>query len=330
MLIVFIAVVFFLLHSNITTAYENEIRSLSTTMADNIAKAGKKRIAIVDFTDLQGNITELGRFIAEELSVDLINTAKGFEVIDRNHLNRILAEHKLYISGIVDQKTVQKLGQIAGVDAIVTGSIIPFENSVRVVCKVIATDTARVISAAKGDIAKTKAIEKLLAKGITTTLPMTSLQQDKPKALIKEEVRDFIFEAKECKNLGGIVTCVISITNRLNIERFLDINASDRYCGFILCDGPCVPHTYLYDGMGNEYMASKVEGKECLKKKGFMPNIPVNIKFSFTEVSIPPTKEVTLVVGCYDYQYRHGTGRGPETFKVVFRNIPLSRGERMR
>ena len=114
-------------------------------MAENIAKAGKKRIAVVDFTDLQGNITELGRFIAEEMSVDFTMTAKGFEVIDRNHLNRILAEHKLSLSGIVDQKTVQKLGQIAGVDALVTGSITPLDRSIRVVCKVIATDTARVI-----------------------------------------------------------------------------------------------------------------------------------------------------------------------------------------
>lgn len=37
MLIAFIAFAFLLLHSNITMAYENEIRSLSNAMAENIA-----------------------------------------------------------------------------------------------------------------------------------------------------------------------------------------------------------------------------------------------------------------------------------------------------
>ncbi len=70
------------------------------------------------------------------------------------------------MSGLLDPKTVKKLRQIAAVDAIVTGSVTPFGDSVRVSCKVISTDTAKVIGAVKGDIAKTKAIEELLQKGI--------------------------------------------------------------------------------------------------------------------------------------------------------------------
>lgn len=157
-----------LLSATVCHAYEREIKALSDTMVEKLVKAGKKTVAVVDFTDLQGSVTELGRFLAEELSSDLSDSAAGFEVIDRNHLKSLLAEHKLSLSGLVDPTTVKQMGQIAGVDAIVTGSVTPFGDSIRVSAKVIATDTARIIASAKGDLAKTKAIEELLAKGIET------------------------------------------------------------------------------------------------------------------------------------------------------------------
>jgi TolB-like protein len=155
-----------LLNFNTSMAYEREIKSISSTIAESISKSHKKTIAVLDFTDLQGNVTELGRFLAEELSVDLTIVAQGFEVIDRTHLKTILDEHKLSLSGLIDPKTVKKLGQIAGVDAIIIGSVTPFGDSVRAAVKVIATDTAKIIGAAKGDIDKTKVIEELLAKSI--------------------------------------------------------------------------------------------------------------------------------------------------------------------
>jgi TolB-like protein len=135
-------------------------------LADRIAQVGKKRIAVVDFTDLQGNVTELGRFLAEEFSVALVGAGKGFEIIDRVHLKSILAEHKLALTGVIDPKTARELGKIAGVDAIVTGSITPFGDNIRVSFKVLDTETAMIIAASSGNIARTAAINELLARGI--------------------------------------------------------------------------------------------------------------------------------------------------------------------
>src|SRR5580704_2475321 len=91
-------------------AYEQEIKELSARMAEAISQSGKKTVAVVDFTDLQGNVTELGRFLAEECSVDLAMTAKNFEVIDRTNIKSLLQEHKLASTGLIDQKTARKLG----------------------------------------------------------------------------------------------------------------------------------------------------------------------------------------------------------------------------
>jgi hypothetical protein len=68
-------------------AQDREIKALASTLAESLASASKKTTAVVDFTDLQGNVTELGRFLAEELSVALASTDSGIEVIDRTHLN---------------------------------------------------------------------------------------------------------------------------------------------------------------------------------------------------------------------------------------------------
>lgn len=150
----------------LTLAYEQEISSLSTAIAGKASAAGKKTIAVVDFTDLQGNVTELGRFLAEELSVSLSGAGKDFDVVDRTHLKSLLAEHKLSSTGLIDPKTARELGKIAGVDALVTGTITPFGDSIRLSIKVLDTETAKVIGASTANIAKTKAIEELLTRGI--------------------------------------------------------------------------------------------------------------------------------------------------------------------
>jgi TolB-like protein len=147
-------------------AYEREINAMASTLATAIKNHGKKVIAVIDFTDLEGNTNELGRFVAEELSSDLMVAAKGFDIVDRNHLKSILTENKLSMSGLVDPNTIKKLGKIAGADTLVTGSLTPFGDSVRISCKAIDTSTAKVIGVAKGDIAKTAAIANML-KGKT-------------------------------------------------------------------------------------------------------------------------------------------------------------------
>jgi len=164
--IYFIFVLFILFFPLMVSAqtYEEELQGLSLKIAKNIERSGKRTVAVVDFTDLQGNVTQLGRFIAEELSAKLVSVRQGFRVIERLQLNSIIAEHKLSASWFLEPKAVEKFGKISGVDAIVTGTVTPFGDSVRVSAKVITTDTAEVIAAATGNIAKTKAIEEHLAR----------------------------------------------------------------------------------------------------------------------------------------------------------------------
>lgn len=305
-----------LLISNTVTAYEKEIKTISTTLAEGISKGGKKTVAVVDFTDLQGNITELGRFIAEELSVNLTAMAKGFEVIDRIHLKSILTEHKLSLSGLVNPETVKQLGKIAGVDAIVTGTVTPFGDSIRVSVKVITTDTAKIITASTGDIPKTKAIEELIAKGIgspTAPAPTAPATPTAPKPSMRSthiaQVGGLVFEVPGCKLTGDVVQCIFFVISK---EKDREVYIYGTYS---------LP-SRMFDNFGNVYIANKirvanVEGSGNVWIT-LISEVPTKGILTFSGVSPEATSISALEISGYD-------GSEGKRFKAQLRNIPLSR-----
>ena len=214
------SLVFSLFACNISGAYEREIKGLSTSLAESIVTSGRKSVAVVDFTDLQGNVTELGRFLAEEFSVALSESGKSFEVVDRTYLKTLLKEHELGQTGLIDPKTAQKLGEIAGVQGLITGTLTPFGDSIRVSVKVLDTTTAKVIGASRGDIPKTKAIEELLAKGIESP-PVVGSQERRtvsvppPSSPTSRIMGDIIVTLKRVMVLSdGMVIATLDVFNQ--------------------------------------------------------------------------------------------------------------------
>jgi TolB-like protein len=153
--------------------YDAQLKGLAASLTERLAATLRKNVAVVDFVDLSGNSTELGRFLAEELSVNLTITAKGFQVIDRNHLKEILRENKLASTGIIDSQTAKRLGQITGVDALITGTVTPFGDSIRLTVKALDTGTAAMVAAANLDLPKTKTIEELMTRDVAAPSPAT-------------------------------------------------------------------------------------------------------------------------------------------------------------
>lgn len=147
---------------------DSQLKPLADEIVSGCSRAGARRVTVADFTDLQGRVTELGRFVAEELGASLVMARPSFGVVDRSNLRAILAEHRLTMSGLVQPDTAKRLGQVAGVDGIIAGSITPLGDSVHISIKVIATDTATIITAARAELARTKPIEELLARGVTS------------------------------------------------------------------------------------------------------------------------------------------------------------------
>ena len=121
---------------------DTELPTLTEKLASQIKDQGKKKVAVLDFTDLQGGTTELGRYVAEQLTVDFVMGKRDFSVLDRANLRKILAEHKLTALGLIDPDNAKKLGKFAGVDALIMGNMVRLGQNIDLTAKVITTDTA--------------------------------------------------------------------------------------------------------------------------------------------------------------------------------------------
>ena len=104
-------------------------------------------IAVVEFTDLDGKESRMGKLLTERLITRLVDS-KEVEVIERSQLNKVLEELKLSLSGVVDSASAQKIGQVLGVEAIVSGTIVDLKDKWEVNARMINTETGAILSAA--------------------------------------------------------------------------------------------------------------------------------------------------------------------------------------
>lgn len=138
------------------------LTKLADELSGKISKAGIKKVSVLDFTDLQGNTNELGRYMAEQLSVSLANAARDFSVMNRGNLASILVEHKLTSTGLVNPENARKLGQFAGVDALIMGTIATLGDTLSVTAQVITTETAQLVGGSPIKIARSKDVDALM------------------------------------------------------------------------------------------------------------------------------------------------------------------------
>jgi TolB-like protein len=116
------------------------------------ASKSKPKIAVLEFSDLNGRVTDFGRLLSEELITRLFLTRK-FDVVERMMLNKVIQEHKLQMEGLVDPNSAKELGMILGVDAIVSGTCAETGSGVRVNARVVSTETGSVFAVASTTVA---------------------------------------------------------------------------------------------------------------------------------------------------------------------------------
>jgi curli biogenesis system outer membrane secretion channel CsgG len=229
---------------------DTELSKLADNLAGQIKDQGKKKVTVIDFTDLQGGSSELGKYIAEQLTVDLVISKKDFSVLDRANLKSILAEHKLTATGLIDPDTAKKLGQFAGVDAIILGTITPKDQNIALTAKIITTDTAEIIGAAKAAFKADRTIQQLQSTPSTGNNVLSGagagadLSEDKPKVV--KSFGNLIVELQSLKIVnGGQYLLTMTLTNRSK-TRSIWVAGSSR--------------ASLFDPNGNQFGRAAVSG----------------------------------------------------------------------
>jgi len=152
-------------------AQQSRLRQSMTHLSSQIAQKmdanHRTRIAVLEFSDLDGGTSPLGQYIAETLMTDLFDTGK-FQVVERRLLATMLKENKLKTTGLLDPATTKKLGQVLGVDAIVSGTISNLASHVAVNARLVAVDTAAVFASASVEIEKDEDVKSLMKEPETS------------------------------------------------------------------------------------------------------------------------------------------------------------------
>ena len=281
---------------------EQRVSDLSQKISNGLTENQKRTIAVVEFADLRGNVTDFGRFIAEELITKLYETGK-FKVIERQLLNRVVAEQKLSLTGVVDPTSAQKLGKLLGVDAIASGTVTDLGTSLRVNARLINTTTAEIFAVASIEITKDAAVKELMGTGESSgnSNNANPTNDSSAKPLQKVDANFFTFELQRCLLSGTTVMCEFKITNK----------GDDRQIAF-------GNRSRMFDDEGNEYPAERVklaskEGSQA--DANLVAGIIVNLRLTFQGVS-PRIKQITLL----ELYVALSSFRG---FNVQFRGISL-------
>ena len=202
---------------------DNAVSGLASRIGKVLVSRSKPRLTVLDFVDLNGRPTEFGRFLAEQLSVEFVNTP-GISVVDRAHLKNILAEHKLSEEGLVNPETAKKLGQFAGVDVIVIGTITDIGTDYAVTVEGVATDTAEIVAAGRATITKTRDTQQLGSRMVSGASNSGAGVQDATQtaALATKDFGDLRVTLQSVRRtkVGGAwqlvdaIECAFDFTNR--------------------------------------------------------------------------------------------------------------------
>lgn len=294
---------------------DSQLGVLTQQIVSSLSQEKKSRIAVIEFSNLQGQITELGRYLAEELITRLYRT-RQFDVIERQMLNKVLAEHQLGMSGIIDASSAKELGKILGVDAIATGTVTDLASTIKIHARLISTETGSVFSVASVGVTKDETVSKLLGEPLPGTEEDLAMPGDSPAApdlsirlIEKDGVR---LELTQCDMQNRTLTIHLTITNLREDVR-----------DFIIQYGN--PPTKVYDNLGNEYLMASAEmantqvkfhergsGYQAMNKK-LVPGVAVATALMFENISAQTTQISLLEMNC-----------GRKLGMLEFRNIPVT------
>ncbi len=135
-------------------SYEEALKQLADAITEGATKAKKHRLAVLDFTDSQGQPTIVGQFLAEELGTQLM-LAGELAVVDRTLISSTLK--KLHVDRIDSDhvKAVRRAAKAIRADVFVRGVSIETPDGLQVTAKLIDPSSGRPIGAARVTLPKT-------------------------------------------------------------------------------------------------------------------------------------------------------------------------------
>ena len=211
---------------------EKKLNEMAQLISKNLSKQKTYKIALLDFSDLEGNVTNLGRYLAEELTARLFSTHR-FQIIERRMINSIMQEQKLKMTGLIDEDTTRNVGHLLGADVIMTGSIADFGPSIKVNARMIDPTSGEVVAVASVDIINDNKVKILQGKAITPTTadsPSSAAVTDQFVGIWKDydDDKEYYYEIK---SNGFVFYCELAHGDVVDLDTGTLSGSSVTYSG---------------------------------------------------------------------------------------------------
>ncbi|MBP9886226.1 MAG: curli production assembly/transport component CsgG domain protein [Leptospiraceae bacterium] len=126
-------------------AFQTPMERIAQTLTKKLPTQNS-RVIVLTFTTTEGKEHKLGSLFAEKLTTDIVRR-ENIIVLDRLLFSRQLQENQLTLSSGSDLAEIRKIGELLGLNAIVTGMITSFNNGYGLNCRIIDPKTGFILAA---------------------------------------------------------------------------------------------------------------------------------------------------------------------------------------
>jgi len=149
---------------NFNSAINSAAVTLKQLYEKEFSGNGRKKLAVLNFVNENGDYSVLGKFSANTIQPEMFSP-KIFNMLERSQIESILQELKLNESGMVKTNEAKKIGEMAGADLVLVGTLAIKANdngikSLIITSKIVDVESSEVMSIATTTCKTTEEIIK--------------------------------------------------------------------------------------------------------------------------------------------------------------------------
>jgi len=197
------------------STFDKSLNEVSADIAGKLSQKNKKKIVVLYVTDINKAQTVAGKYIADVISVNIVNDQGNFEVFDRENLSGIVEAKKMIAEGYIDANKAKELGRILAVDAIVIGNYTVLTTTLKLTLKALDVNSGFVIAATMKDLPITTDAGALLGITVGTGDNNTNKGFNNRPLNSNESYNNPETVNKDCESKNTGDYCFINNTNKV-------------------------------------------------------------------------------------------------------------------
>jgi hypothetical protein len=135
-----------------TSKFDMALSAISSDLSDKLKVLNKKKVVVLYITDINKEMTSVGKYLADIISINLVNNPGTFQVFNRDNLNEITETKNLYKDGYISEYNAKELARILSVDAIVIGKYTILSNTMKLTLQALDAINGFVVAASMKDL----------------------------------------------------------------------------------------------------------------------------------------------------------------------------------